>query len=353
MLQYIILITVAVLSGWLFDLLHIPVGWMLGPMLGGAVVCSRLKNFRPRPQEILQVGQTVIGLGIGAGFTLATLKQVVSMGLPLVAAVVITGALSTLNGYLLSRWTDVDAATSFVGTLPGAASAMVAMADELGADPLGVTILTYVRQILVIFLSPLAVSLFFSGQGTAGSGSAAAASALAPAPLWISVVVLVACGLAGPFLGKRCHLPSPSFLGATLAIMLVSWTLPYQVSLPDPIFNLGMLLVGLSVGMRFDLAAVAKLGKTVIVEVFLVIGLVSICLLVGFTFHLLTGVDPMTAALGAAPGAMDTMTATAAEVGADAGVVLAMQMTRWLIVLLCGPWLVTRLGGRQTAAAHH
>ena len=351
--QYIILAITAALTGWLFDTLNVPVGWMLGPMVAGAVVSSLMKRSEPLPQPVMRTGQALIGLGIGVDFTLATLKQVALLGVPLVTAVVITGALSILNGYLLCRWAGVDPATGFVGTLPGAASAMVVMAEELGADPVGVTILTYVRMVLVVLLSPLAVSIFFPGGGTGAGGAAAAAAASAvPAAPWaLDVAVLLACGILGPVAGKRLHLPSSSFLGAALAIMLVSWMVPYQFAVPQPLFNLGMLMVGLSVGMRFHLASVVRLGKAVLLEVFLVVGLIALCLGVGYFIHLVTGIDPMTAALGSAPGGMDMMTATAAEMGGDAGVVLAMQMTRWLMVLLLGPWVATRLGRRQAAAA--
>lgn len=353
MSQYIILLIAAALNGWLFDTLHIPAGWMLGPMVAGALVSALLKRSEPMPRSVMQVGQVFIGLGIGAGFTLATLKQVVMLGIPLVTAVVITGVLSMLNGYLLCRWTDLDPATGFVGTLPGAASAMVVMAEDLGADPVGVTILSYVRLVLVVFLSPLAVSIFFPGGGSAsGAAAAAAAAQAAPAaPLAINLAGLVACGIIGPIAGKRFHLPSAGFLGSTLAIMLLSWTVPYQFAVPDPLFKLGMLMVGLSVGMQFDLTSLVKMGKAVLLDVFLVVGLIALCLVVGYVIHILTGVDPMTAALGAAPGGMDMMTVTAAEMGADAGVVLAMQMTRWLMVLMLGPWVATRLGRRKAAAA--
>jgi len=349
MMHYVLLLIAAALTGWLFDTLHIPVGWMLGPMVAGAVGSALLKRPAALPQPVMRVGQALIGLGIGVDFTFETLRQVVLLGVPLVAAVVVTGALSLLNGYLLCRWADVDPATGFVGTLPGAASAMVVMAEELGADPMGVTILTYVRLVLVVFLTPLATSLFFGGGETVAGAAAGVTAAMPVAPRGLNLAALLVCGTLGPYLGRRLHLPSFSFLGATLAIMLVSWTLPYQFVLPEPLFHLGMLLVGLSVGMRFDFASVVRLGKAVLLEVVLVVGLIGLCLVMGYVIHCLTGVDPLTAALGAAPGGMEMMTATAAQMGGDAGMVLAMQMTRWLIVLLAGPYVATRLGRRAKA----
>jgi len=278
-----------------------------------------------------------------------TLRQVLALGLPLLAVVGITGALSLLNGYLLSRWAKVDPATSTAGTLPGAASAMAAMAGELGADPVGVTILTYVRLIMVAVLTPLAVSAFLPG-GAPALSAAATGAGVAAAPWPVDLVVLLACGILGVYLGKKLHLPSPSFLGPVLAIILAGWAVPYQFVLPGPLFQLGMLLVGLSIGMQFNLASVVRLGKAVLIEVFLVVALIAFCLVAGYGIHWLTGIDALTCALGTAPGAMEMMTATAVELGGDGGLVLAMQMTRLLIVLLFGPWITTRMGRREAAA---
>jgi hypothetical protein len=100
-----------------------------------------------------------------------------------------------------------------------------------------------------------------------------------------------------------------------------------------------MLLVGLSIGLRFDWQTARKLLKAVLIEAGLLIALILLCLAAGYAFHLLTGVDIMTAVLGSTPGGMQVMIASAVELGGNSGLVLAMQMTRLLIILLIGPWL--------------
>jgi membrane AbrB-like protein len=219
---------------------------------------------------------------------------------------------------------------------------MVAMSDELGADPVAVALLQYVRLLLVVFLAPVAVQTLFPA-GPAAGNAAAAAAVVPTAPWALNAAALVLCALLGSYLGRRLHFPSPNFLGPVVAAVVLGWSLPYQFALPAPVFNLGMLLVGLSIGVRCDLSAVPKLGKAVVIEVVLVLALILLCLAVGYGFHLVTGISPMTAVLGSTPGGMDMMVATAAELGADPGMVLAMQMTRWLMVLLAGPWVAARL----------
>jgi len=350
MRYWVILAAAAALAGWVLDLLHVPVAWLLGPMFAGIGLSAWLKRPFPMPPYLLAIGQALVGLGIGVGFTLETLQRVAFLGLPLAVGVVITGGLSLLNGRLLWRWAGIDPATGFLGSLPGAAPAMVAMSSELGADPVAVALLQYVRLLLVVLLTPPAVHLLFPAAAAGGSAAAATLSGLPAAPAGLNLTVLLLCGLAGAYLGRRLHFPSAFFLGPVLAVMPVSWMFPYQFVLPSGLFSLGMGLVGLSIGLRFDLSTALRLGKAVAIEVALVVVLIILCLGVGYGFHLMTGVDTMTAVLGSTPGGMDVMVATAAKVDADPGLVLAMQMTRWLIVLLAGPWVTARLVPRSGQA---
>jgi uncharacterized protein len=342
----------AALTGYLFDLAHVPVGWLLGPMVAGIAVSA----WRGKPQSIhpgfMTVGQVVLGLSIGVGFPLATLVAAATHAVPLLLAVVITGGLSLLNGLVLWRWGGVDRATGFLGSLPGAASAMVAMSDETGADAVAVAVLQYLRLMLVVLLAPAAVHyLFPDGGSSVGSTTAAAAGALPTAPWAVNLAVLAMLGLLGARGGRKVKLPSPTFLGPCLAALLASWTLPYTWQVPDPLFQAGMLAVGLTIGSRFDVPMARKLGRAALVEAGLVTVLIGLCLVVGWGFHAWTGVDALTAVLGSTPGGMEVMVASAMELGGDPGMVLAMQMTRWLLVLIAGPWVAVRVAERGKRAA--
>ncbi len=338
---------VAAALGWLFDLLHVPVGWLLGPMVAGILFAARSGGPRPLHPAYQAVGQAVLGISTGVSFPLATLKLAAVHGVPLLVAVVITGGLSLLNGHLLWRWAGIDRATGFLGSLPGAASSMVAMSDEVGADPVVVAILQYLRLILVMFLAPLAVGAIFPLQEAGGVVTSGATGAPATAVWWLNLLLLAAAGVIGTVAGRRFRVPSPTFLGPFLVALAISWTLPIHLAMPAPLFDIGMLLVGISIGIRFDLPMARRLGKVALIETGLVIALIGICLGVGYLFHLGTGVDTMTAVLGSTPGGMDVMVASALELGADPGLVLAMQMTRWFIILLIGPTVAVRLVKRK------
>ncbi|HYG59114.1 MAG TPA: AbrB family transcriptional regulator, partial [Symbiobacteriaceae bacterium] len=333
MKQFTLMLAAAAAVGWLFDLLHVPVGWLLGPMLVGVMAAGLNGGPRPLDQRYQTFGQVVLGLAIGVGFPLQTLLTAATHAVPLLVAVVITGGLSLLNGYLLWRWAGIDRATGFLGSLPGAAHSMVAMSDDMGADAVTVAVLQYWRLLLVIFLSPVAVRFLFP-PGAGVEVATAAVAGPASASVWVNVPVLLACSALGLWGGTKAGLPSPTFLGPVLAALVASWTLPWAFHVPAPLFNAALLLVGLSIGARFDVAMARKLGRAALIETVLVLALIGISLLVGYGFHLVTGIDAMTAVLGSTPGGMDVMVASAAQLGGNAGLVLAMQMTRWFIVLM-------------------
>jgi uncharacterized protein len=83
--------------------------------------------------------------------------------------------------------------------------------------------------------------------------------------------------------------------------------------------------------------------KAVLLELALVTLLILICLGVGYGFHLVTGVNLITSILGSTPGGITPIMAMTLQLGGDSGLVLAMQMTRMLLILLISPWFATFL----------
>jgi hypothetical protein len=341
--QILLLLASAVVAGWLFYHANVPVAWLTGPMAIGIAWAVRQSNSQQLPAGFGIVGQVIIGVATAAHLPLQTLELASTHAIPMLMIITITGGLSLLNGYLLWRWAGVDRATGFLGCIPGASSSIVALSDEMGADAIAVTVLQYLRLLLVVFLVPVAVSFLFPTELVSQAVSTIPLEASFPVPMPVNLLVLAACGIVGVWGGRRLNLPSPVFLGPFLAGLIALWTLPYPVQMPDIVFCGGLLLVGLSIGLRFDWRAARKLWKAVLIETGLVIVLILACLAVGYEFHVLTGVDTMTAVLGSTPGGMQVMIASAVEFGSNSGLVLAMQMTRLLIILLIGPWLAANL----------
>jgi uncharacterized membrane protein AbrB (regulator of aidB expression) len=115
--------------------------------------------------------------------------------------------------------------------------------------------------------------------------------------------------------------------------LLACGTLPYNIQVPEPIFDSALLLIGFATGLQFNLQGVRRLVKAVLIEVVLALLLILFCSVVGYEFHLVTNIDTITAILGSMPTGTQAMVATTVHFGGDTGVVVSMHMTRMFIIL--------------------
>jgi hypothetical protein len=101
------------------------------------------------PRGAFVAGQALIGCLIARAITASLLTSIVQSWPFMVAAILGAVAASTLVGWLLVRFGSLPGSTAAWGTSAGAASAMVAMSQEFGADPLLVAMMQYLRVIFV------------------------------------------------------------------------------------------------------------------------------------------------------------------------------------------------------------
>lgn len=66
---------IALASGYLFTLAHIPIPWLLGPMIG-VWLASRGSVKLHWPGYFQSAGLIVVGYAIGLSFTIATLREI-------------------------------------------------------------------------------------------------------------------------------------------------------------------------------------------------------------------------------------------------------------------------------------
>jgi membrane AbrB-like protein len=334
-------IILAVAAGFLFNWIQVPVGWLLGPMIVGILYAITQNHSQPLPPIFMTLGKAFVALTTAARFSPETLSIVTTYPIPVLLGLLLTGILSLFHGYLLSRWGGVDRVTGLLSFIPGAASSIVAMAEEMGADAVAITVLQYVRVLLVMLIIPGVVSLLFPVTSIPEISLPIAAVHPSSIPVVVNLLILALCCGLGILLGKQFRLPASSFLGTFILGLVVFWTSPEIIEVPQWLFATGLLFVGLSIGLKFDWKTVKTLWKAVLVDVGLVLSLIVFCFAIGYGFHLLTQVDTVTAILGLTPGGIEAMIATVMQTQGDIGLVLALQLSRMLTIILVAPWLVT------------
>jgi hypothetical protein len=341
--QIALQLTIAIVASIIFSWLHVPVSWLLAPMLIGIIYAVSQEHSQSLPPSFPIVGQAIVALETAVRFSPETLRIAMTYAFPLLVCIVITGAISLLNGYLLWRWTGIDRMTSFLGSIPGASPSIVAMSEEMGADAIAVALLQYLRLILVAVIIPSIISVFFSAESSVQSVATIPANTNPPLPELLNIGVLIGCGGLGIWGGDKLRLPASLFLGPFLVTLGASLFLPCQILVSQSVFTIGLLLVGISIGLKFDWGNVRQLLRAVLLELVLVTLLILICLGFGYGFHLVTQVEIITSILGSTPGGITPIMAMTLQLGGDSGLVLAMQMTRMLLILLISPWVATFL----------
>ena len=334
-------LTIGICAGWLFNWLQIPVGWLLGAMVGGIVYSAIQGNPKPLPKIFISLGKAFIALATAVRFSWETINVAANYAVPLILCVLVSGCLSLVHGYLLSRLSGIDKVTGLVSFIPGAASSIVSIAEEMGADAVAVALFQYIRVLLVVLLIPSAAGFFFPLALNNSMTTAIATTNNSSVPIWLNLAILGSCCVVGMWGGNRLRLPGSGFLGTFLVGLAVFWGSPYDLQVPRWLFAIGLLCVGLSIGVKFDINTAHKLLKAVLIEIILIVSLIILCLGVGYEFHVFTDVDTITSVLGFTPGGLEAMVATVMQLGGDTGLVLAMQLTRMLIIIALGPWLVT------------
>ncbi|GAA1960204.1 AbrB family transcriptional regulator [Nocardioides panacihumi] len=333
-----LVLTVTVVASTVFEVLGVPSAVMFGSLLGGIVHALTSSTDLRLPPSSFRLGQALIGVVVGSTISIDALTamgdDVVSIALVTVGTILI----SLAAGALLSLRSDVSRVTGAFAMIAGGASGVVAVARDLGADDRVVTVVQYLRVLLVLVMMPVITAVVFHPDH-AGSRLATAHTGLGRDLLYVAISLVLGLALA------RLVPVTTSILLAPLAVaaFLASSGWLGAVAVPAPLQWLGFALIGVQVGLRFTRASLASITRMLPVVLLLMVGMIVATALMGSLLALLTPVDGLTAYLATTPGGLFAVLATAADAGSDTTFVMAVQLVRLLVILAFTPLLAKLL----------
>ncbi|WP_043712990.1 AbrB family transcriptional regulator [Corallococcus macrosporus] len=336
----------SLLAAGLAELAHLPAGALLGSMLVSIAASLTLSVHAPLPRGGLLVAQSVLGGALCSSFTPEAWSALADNWAVSLAAVV--GVVAVAQGVALvcARLGHLDPRTATLGLMPGGASAMVALSDELGADARLVTLFQYVRLCIVILVA-VAVGRW-AGDTPEVAVARAADLPGSPSPLW-AWLTTAAVSAVGGVLGHYLKLPAGAFLGPVLSgIPLTALGLPVG-AWPPGVLALALWALGVRVGSQFDASAVRELKRVAHVALAASVAMVVGCLLLAWGWSAAAGVDLITTYFATSPGGADSVLAIALGTRATLSVVLAVQVGRVLLIFLVAPTLLRRLSPSRDA----
>jgi membrane AbrB-like protein len=331
---WLVLTLVTVVVSVAFTLVRLPSPVLFGSLVAGAAHALVAREEVDVPPLVFRVGQALVGVVIGALVKVETLSRIAADWPSVLLVTAGTLLISVVAGRLLALHRDVSPATGAFALVAGGASGIVALARELGADDRVVTIVQYLRVLLVLLAMPLVATVVF--HPAPGRGSLAATS-VRWGPDLVFVVVAVSLGL---LLQRFVRAPATALLGPMVIAVAVSASgLLGSVAVPALVANLGYALIGVRVGLRFTRASLRSIARLLPLATALILLVIVACGLLGVLLSKVTGVDELTAYLATTPGGLFAVLATAADSGSDVTYVLAVQVIRVFAMLLLAPLL--------------
>ena len=331
-------LVVGAVGGAIAERLHVPLAWMLGPLF--LCMTAALAGLPAEVPIWMRANfMVLIGLFLGESFDGLTAEAVLRWPVSMAGAVlylpVATGA-AYLYYRQIARETPV---TALCSSIPGGLNAIVAISGSLGADERNVALAQSLRIAIVVVMAP-AVAFGLMGYAQPAEHPVEAAALISLGDLTLLLAVSFACmwllrksGI--PILGMVC----PLFASAVLRMGGV-----IEGALPHWLVEIGLLVLGASVGGRFAGVPIARLLR------FGVLTLGGTAILMAVAAGLALGVAAITdlpliaLLLAYAPGGVAEMSLIAIAIDADPGFVAVHHIVRIIFVMIVVPLLVARFG---------
>jgi len=224
--------------------------------------------------------------------------------------------------------------TAVWGSAPGGATVMVLMSEGFGGDPRLVAFMQFLRVMLVALVASIVARLWVT-PSAAASAAVDWFPAMAAGPLWGTIALAV----VGALVGAWSRIPAGPLLIPLLTGIALSCSGALTITLPPWLMAGCYALVGWSIGLRFTREIVLYAARVLWKVAASTIILVALCGGLAWLLHLTVGTDPLTAYLATSPGGADSVAIIAASSHVDLPFVMAMQMARFILVLLLGPIL--------------
>jgi membrane AbrB-like protein len=332
-LKWTILLVVSLAFIVPLEMMHLPAALLLGAM-AAAILIAVFDGKLAVPQWPYVLAQGLIGCLVARSIGSAILVTMVQQWPLFLAGVGSVLLISTSLGALLARWKVLPGSTAVWGSSPGAATVMVLMSEGFGGDPRLVAYMQFLRVILVALVASIVARLWVAPGGMARVAIDWFPT-VAAGPLWETLALAV----FGAIVGAKSRIPAGALLVPLFAGVALSCTRVLTITLPPWLMAGCYALIGWSIGLRFSREIMIYAARVFPKIAASTLTLIALCGGVAVLLHLIVGTDPLTAYLATSPGGADSVAIIAASSNVDVPFVMAMQMARFILVLLVGPSL--------------
>lgn len=321
MLKVLIL---SLIGGYIFSLLHIPIPWMLGPIVIVMLAQFIYKGPLKWSGQMRDAGVVIVGTVIGVQFNTNLFGMIGSIifYMLLLNVILIGGSIGI--AYLTSIWAKIPIKAAVLGAIPGGLGQIVIFAEEEKIEEIGIiSYFQVIRLLLVVVFVPFIVA----GQVISKPPT--------DAKLTISLVLLIALAWACSHLMKRIHLPVAFFITPIILLITLQLTTPLVMpQVPGFVMDVAQLLIGAHIGLMLKPHMIKLPVRVLAGGIFSALALIALTFGSSFLMSLALDTTFSTSFLSTAPGGLDQMVLLADAVNAEVSLVSMFQTFRLLFIFL-------------------
>lgn len=320
-------LAIALIGAVLAKYTHIPLPWLLGPLLAALFMGSIGQPLSCHPHW-RKGGQIIIGMALGLYFTPALVQAIVSYWTFILLGILWSLVLGTMLAVLQYRINGLDWATAWFSSAIGSASEMVNIAEQYHAQVDKVVATHSLRIVILVVLVPIFMGLYFQAewsnlvvQDTEYYG-------------FFQVLVFFLLALCAGKVFHYFNLLNAWILGPLTILGLLSFFGILQLRFPEWFIALGQLCIGWSLGSKFPFSFLKNSKKFIgLTFLFNLLGL-ALSIIFALLLIRLSHADAQILILGLSPGGIAEMSLMAKALGLAVPIVVAFQLSRLIFVIL-------------------
>ncbi|MFB5285108.1 AbrB family transcriptional regulator [Peribacillus sp. Hz7] len=317
-------LVLSLIGGYIFSLLHIPIPWMLGPIVVVMLAQFIYKGPLKWSGKMRDLGVVMVGTVIGVNFNIDLFGMIGSILFYMIMLNVILIGGSIGIAYLTSKWAKVPMKAAILGAIPGGLGQIVVFAEEEKVEEIGViSYFQVIRLLLVVVFVPFIVAgQVMSKQPT-------------DAKLTISLVLLIALAWVCSHLMKRIHLPVAFFITPIILLITLQLTTPIAMpQVPGIVMDVAQLLIGAHIGLMLKPHMIKLPVRVLVGGIFSAFALIALTFGSSFLMSFTLDATFATSFLSTAPGGLDQMVLLADAVNAEVSLVSMFQTFRLLFIFI-------------------
>ncbi|MFA9438579.1 AbrB family transcriptional regulator [Uliginosibacterium sp. sgz301328] len=314
-------------GGALLNLLGMPAGWLCGAML--AVAAVSLGGLPTRvPHALRDATFIVLGTSMGSSITPDTLHDILLWPVSIAILLCSVAASMFIGAQYLRRRHGWDRATAQLSAVPGALSAVLALASGTTANLPTVALSQTLRQFVLVSLVPL-VLMFGSGEKLK--------PVVMPAATLIDAAIMLMCGAAGSILLARLRVPGAMLVGAMLVSALLHAAGWVNGRLDPMLLTAAFVCTGAAIGSRFAGTRIELLLATIRPALGSIFVAIAIAAVFAALCRIVLDLPFAEIWLAYAPGGVEVMTIMAFALNLDPSYVSTHHVIRLLLLMLASP----------------